>query len=418
MDRCTNRHSRAKNLKKKIYLIKKLLENSKRPAILIGNGINISNTNKQLIKFARKNKIPVVSAWTLDAYPNHDKLYFGRQGSIGNRVGNYVIQMCDLLLILGSRLNIRQTSYNWKEFAKNAVKISIDIDKIQQKKNLIKFNHSICCDLKIFFDLINKYKINNLNKNKKFKWKKWIDWCNFIKSELTPKMSDYKTHQNKINIYHFVILLFKLLKKKEIIVAADGAATVVPNQVGYLNKGVNYIANSGSASMGYDLPAAIGAALSSPKRRIICLAGDGSIMMNLQELQTIKNLNLNIIIFIINNDGYLSIKQTQKNFFKREYGASSKSGLSFPDFTKVAKSYGIKTIHLNIKNWKKKLSFISSKARGPLLINLSVDTIQEFEPKLKSYKKGNKLVTPSLEDMYPFLDPKYKKAILDKLNEK
>lgn len=418
MDRCANRHSRAKNLKKKIYLIKKLLENSKRPAILIGNGINISNTNKQLIKFARKNKIPVVSAWTLDAYPNHDKLYFGRQGSIGNRVGNYVIQMCDLLLILGSRLNIRQTSYNWKEFAKNAVKISVDIDKIQQKKNLIKFDHSICCDLKIFFDLINKYKINNLNKNKKFKWKNWINWCNFIKSELTPKMSDYKTYQNKINIYHFVILLFKLLKKKEIIVAADGAATVVPNQVGYLNEGVNYIANSGSASMGYDLPAAIGAALSSPKRRIICLAGDGSIMMNLQELQTIKNLNLNIIIFIINNDGYLSIKQTQKNFFKREHGASSKSGLSFPDFTKVAKSYGIKTIHLNIKNWKKKLSFISSKARGPLLINLSVDTIQEFEPKLKSYRKGNKLVTPSLEDMYPFLDPKYKKAILDKLNEK
>ena len=123
-----------KILKKKIYLIKKLLENSKRPAILIGNGINISNTNKQLIKFARKNKIPVVSAWTLDAYPNHDKLYFGRQGSIGNRVGNYVIQMCDLVNIR-FEIEYQQTSYNWKEFAKNAVKISVDIDKISKKKS-------------------------------------------------------------------------------------------------------------------------------------------------------------------------------------------------------------------------------------------------------------------------------------------
>jgi acetolactate synthase-1/2/3 large subunit len=202
-----------------------------------------------------------------------------------------------------------------------------------------------------------------------------------------------------------VISLFNLLKKKEIIVCADGAATVVPNQVGYLNKGCKLIYNSGSASMGYELPAAIGAAIASPKRKIICLAGDGSIMMNLQELQSIVALKLNIVIFLINNGGYLSIKQTQNNFFKSEFGSSSKSGLTFPDFIKVAKSFNFNSYNLNKPaNLKKKIEDILKK-EGPMFINVDVDQIQEFEPRLKSKIIKNKIVTPDLEDMYPFLDP-------------
>ena len=246
-----------------------------------------------------------------------------------------------MVLVLGSRLNIRQTSYNWKEFAKNATIISVDIDPLELNKNLIKIDYKIQMDLKIFFKKINKINIKKDNKNNILKWTKWISWCNFIRKDFTPKLEDYKVYQNKINVYHFIITLFQLLKKNEIIVAADGTATVVPNQVGYLNNNIRYIANSGSASMGFELPGAIGAAIAEPKKKIICLAGDGSIMMNLQELQTIKSLNLNIIIFLINNDGYLSIKQTQKNFFGKEYGSSSKSGLTFPDFLKISKSFNI-----------------------------------------------------------------------------
>lgn len=403
-------------MKNNIKKLTKRIENSKRPVVLIGSGINISNTNNDLLKFVNKYKIPVVSAWTIDAFPNHHAYYFGRQGSIGNRVGNYVVQFSDLLIVLGSRLNIRQTSYNWENFAKKAFKVSVDIDKEEQNKKFVDFNLKINCDLKIFFQELKKVKINNKNKKKDLKWIKWILWCNLIRSILKPKADDYKIYQNRINIYHFIIYLFQILKNNEIIVAADGAATVVPNQVGYLNYGVKYIANSGSASMGFDLPAAIGTAIASPNKKIICLAGDGSIMMNIQELQTIKDLNLNVIIFVINNDGYLSIKQTQKNFFNDEHGASSKSGLKFPDFSKVGNSFGIKSIKLNFQNWKTNLAKIVKK-KGPLLVEIQVDLIQQFEPKLKSKKVGNKIVTPSLEDMYPFLDKKIQSMILKRFND-
>ena len=392
--------------------LKKLIEKSCKPVVLVGSGIKISETEKELYKFINKNSIPLVTAWAHDVYPNYDKYYFGRQGSIGNRVGNFVVQSADLVLVLGSRLNIRQTSYNWKDFAKNAVIISIDIDPIELNKNLVHIDHKIEMDLKIFFKKFN-IKINFKNKEKKIKW---LNWCNYIKEEFTPKKKDYKVYQKKINIYHFIIDLFKSLNKQEIIVAADGAATVIPNQVGYLNKDIKYIANSGSASMGFELPGAIGASIASNNRKIICLAGDGSIMMNLQELETIKNLNLNIIIFLINNDGYLSIKQTQKNFFGKEHGSSPKSGLSFPNFVKIANSFGIRTYDLKLNNWNIKLKQILN-LKGPLFVNVNVDTQQEFEPKLKSQKINNKIITPSLEKMYPFLSDKTNARILKKLNE-
>lgn len=399
-----------------LNIIKKLIEKSKRPVVLAGSGINISDTRKELKKFIKNNSIPIVTAWSHDVYPNNDKYYYGRQGSIGNRVGNFVVQYADLVLVLGSRLNIRQTSYNWKEFAKNATIISVDIDTLELKKNLIQIDFKVSMDLKKFFNKINKIKINTKNKNNVLKWLKWIHWCNYIRKEFTPKKEDYRIYQNKINIYHFIIALFKSLKKREIIVAADGTATVVPNQVGYLNENVRFIANSGSASMGFELPGAIGAAIADNKKKIICLAGDGSIMMNLQELQTIKSLNLNIIIFLINNDGYLSIKQTQKNFFGKEHGSSPKSGLSFPNFIKTANAFGIKSYNLQLKNWNAELKKILN-LKGPLFVNINVDTKQEFEPKLKSKTINNKIVTPSLENMYPFLSDKTNKRILKKLNE-
>ena len=222
----------------------------------------------------------------------------------------------------------------------------------------------------------------------------------------------------KLNLYQVLELNLTpiLLKRNEIIVAADGAATVVPNQVGYLNRNIKYIANAGSASMGFELPGAIGAAIADRKKKIICLAGDGSMMLNLQELQTVKSLKLNIIIFLINNDGYLSIKQTQKNFFGREHGSSPKSGLTFPDFVKIAKSFGIKSYDLKLKGWKNKLRQII-QFKGPYFVNINVDTKQEFEPKLKSNTVNNKIVTPSLEDMYPFLSKEIKRKILKKLND-
>ena len=158
--------------------------------------------------------------------------------------------------------------------------------------------------------------------------------------------------------------------------------------------------------MGFELPGAIGAGIADKKKKIICLAGDGSIMLNIQDLETIKSLNLNVFIFLINNQGYLSIKQTQKNFFGKENGSSPNSGLNFPNFKKVANSFGIKSVNLKFSNWQSNLKKILKKKKGPMFINVEVDTIQEFEPKLKSKTINGKITTPSLEDMYPFISEK------------
>ena len=399
----------SKIILKKILILSKLIKRSQKPIIIAGSGINISNTKSELTKFIKTTNIPIVTAWAHDTYNNFDKFYMGRQGTIGNRAGNFCVQNSDLVIVLGSRLNIRQISYNYKSFAKSAKIVWVDIDKNEFKKKYVTPYLKINCGLNIFFN--NFIKIKTIYKEKKG----WLKWCNYIKKNFTPKTRDYKIYQNRINIYHFINELFSKLNNKNIVVCADGAATVVPSQIGYLKKDIQLIYNSGCASMGYDLPAAIGVGINSSKK-IICLAGDGSIMMNLQELQTIKKMNLNVIIFVLNNDGYLSIKQTQKNFFGNEFGSSPKSKLSFPNFKKISNSFGIKNYTINLKNYKKKISKILNK-KGPILCEIKLDTKQEFEPKLKSKFFNGKIITPELDDMYPFLDRKIFKNINEKLIE-
>jgi acetolactate synthase-1/2/3 large subunit len=238
----------------------------------------------------------------------------------------------------------------------------------------------------------------------------WVTWCSDINKHFTPKPEDYPISEDAINSYHFIAELFEHLKPNDIVVCGDATATIVPFQIGKIKAGMRLFSNSGSASMGYDIPAALGAAIANPKARIICLAGDGSCMMNIQELETISNLGLNILVFILNNDGYLSIKQTQRNFFKREAGSSSKSGLSFPDFKKLGEAFSFRSIELKKSNWKKEL-FEFMKLDGPSLSNTFLDLHQEFEPRLKSKMVDGVISTPELDDMFPFMDPDQIEAI-------
>ncbi len=378
-----------------------LIENSKKPLILAGTGIKISKSEKIFLKLVNKLKFPVVTAWTHDIINFENKYFIGRQGTIGTRAGNFATQASDLIIVLGSRLNIRQISYNYKCFAKNAKLIWVDIDKAEFKKKFIKkIDLKINCDLNFFIK-----KTIKLLKRKKIKENiKWLEWCNLLKLNYTPVESNYRNFK-EINPYHFISTLFKNLKNDDILICADATATIVPFQIGYTNKNIRMISNSGCASMGYDLPGTLGALIADTKARIICLAGDGSIMMNIQELAILKNFQSRLKIFLLNNDGYLSIKQTQKNFFGKEYGSSSKSGLTFPNFKKLAFSFGFKSIVLNKKtaNWKKKLKDIMKK-KFYSFVEVKLSLEQEFEPRLKSRKVKNRIVTPELDDMFPFLD--------------
>jgi acetolactate synthase-1/2/3 large subunit len=396
-----------KSLKFDLNQVVESIQKSKRPVIFAGSGIRISKTESDLLELAELLGVPVVTAWTHDIFPNDHELFAGRPGTIGTRAGNFVVQQADLLLILGSRLNIRQVSYNYKSFAKNAYKIWVDIDAAELNKPFNSAELKIEADLRLFIPALTARLKNN-------DWSSlfggWVSWCQHINRVYTPKPSDYPESLDRINPYHFVYEMFERLSENDIVICANATATIVPYQIGYLRGNMRLISNSGSASMGYDLPATLGAAIADPNKRIICLAGDGSIMMNLQELQTIRQYQCKVKIFVLENDGYLSIKQTQRNFFGREGGASAISGVTFPDFGAIAHAFGFKSYALNKENWKIKLNEVLSDDEAISCV-VPLDLVQEFEPRLKSKMTGGKIETPELDDMYPFMENKILEAV-------
>ncbi len=381
------------------------LQHSHRPLILSGTGVRLSGIENRIIDLIEKYGIPLSTAWTHDTIATEHPLFAGRPGTIGTRAGNLCLQSSDFLLVLGSRLNIRQTSYNWNSFAKNAWIAQIDIDPAELNKPTFKADLKVESDLKEFIDVIEE----ELKKQKLPKFNNWIKWCQNIKN----KYNIMKEHEQKtgssLNPYLIVDRIFKQLRGNDIVVCGNASACIIPFQVGTIREKQRMYSNSGSASMGYDLPAAIGSATAAKVeqlQRVVCFAGDGSIQMNIQELQTMKTLGLNILVIILNNSGYLSIWQTHENFFGRVIGATPESGVDFPDYVKVARAYGLRAETIKSENELLKLDELL-KQDGPLIIDLHVDEKQEFTPRMKSrVDSEGKFITPELEDMYPFLEKK------------
>lgn len=387
------------SVRKTVSLIKK----AKRPLIVAGNGINISQSKALFEKLIKKINIPVVTTFNaVDILEDSSQNFAGRIGTVGQRAGNFTLQNADLILFLGTRNNIRQVSYNWENFAKNAFKIVVDIDKAELNKKTLKPDIAINADVAVFLKVLYDY-------THKIEKKEWLEWTQKTKKRYSfYNTGAYMQKGKNINPYYFVRKLSEKMKKNFSLIAANGSACVCMFQAGEIKKGQRVFWNSGDASMGYDLPAAIGACIAGKNRETICLAGDGSIMMNIQELQTIKHHNLSVKIFILNNDGYISIKQTQNNFFKgHTCGAGRCSGVSMPDFTKVAKAFGIKSVKLSTPAFiEKTISEVLSE-KGPVLCEVITDSDYIFTPKLSSRKLDDgTMISPSLEDMYPFLDRK------------
>jgi len=397
------------NLNDKTFrIIFEKLRKSTRPVIFAGTGVSISKMNKQFLQLIEKLKIPVVTGWNAhDLVSNKNNYYAGKPGTVGDRPGNFTVQNSDLLIVLGCRLNIRQISYNWKGFAPKAFKIMIDLDQAELDKPTLKIDYKIKTDLKIFIPLFIK-KIQDLNYVSTKEHNKYLKWCKEKVIEYPVVLPEYINKKNKkINPYVFIDNLFNLLNKDDVIITGNGSACVMTFQAAKIKQGQRLYTNSGSASMGYDLPASIGAAIAMKGKRVICLAGDGSLMMNLQELQTMKGYNLPIKVFILNNDGYVSIKQTQEAYFSDNViGVGPKSGVTMPDFTKLGKALNISSIRVT------NLSELSSTNFLELLNNdqsgifeIVIDPDQGFAPKLTSRKLDDgTMVSPSLHDMKPFLD--------------
>ena len=391
-----------------LQIIGERLKAASRPVIMTGTGVRLSATQDAVLALAEEYGIPVVTAWTHDTIETDHPLFAGRPGTIGTRAGNFVVQNSDLLLVLGSRLNIRQVSYNWASFAKHAFKVWVDIDAAELAKPFVNADLPVVADLRDFVPALTLH-LRGACAGKTFE--SWAEWCRAIRARYEPKDGDYAMRPSGINSYHLVGALSQAMRSDDIVCCGDATATIVPYQRLALHRDNRLLSNSGSASMGHDLPLAIGAAIAAPDRRVICLAGDGSVMMNLQELATVRGLGLNIRTFILNNDGYLSIKQTQRNFFGREAGSSSASGLHFPDFAAVARGFGLDCMTLDKDgDWRTQLvAFLAGD--GPAVCVAPLDLEQEFEPRLKSRMAGGTITTPELDDMYPFLPPEELAAV-------
>jgi acetolactate synthase-1/2/3 large subunit len=378
-------------------LILKKIQQSCRPVLLLGTGVQLSKSEKEAIEFAEKFQIPILTAWAHDLIHSSHPLFMGRPGTIGSRPGNFILQQADLLIIVGSRLNVRQVSYNYEQFAPKAFKIHVDIDNNELHKPFPHTDLQIHADARDFFVKLMRFPIATNSEVSK-----WIEWCRYVNQEFAIKDADYPIRKDVINAYHLIPYLITSAPQNSILVSGDATACIVPFQTAFLQEGMNLFSNSGCASMGYDLPAAIGAAVANPTRPVICFAGDGSIMMNIQELQTLTTLNSDFTLLILDNGGYLSIKQTQSNFFGRFHGSNPESGVTFPDFLKLSSAFGLNVIQLDSENWRNQIEDNRNHS-GVRVLVAHLDREQEFEPRLKSRIENGVITTPELDDMYPHL---------------
>ena len=379
----------------------KLIRAAKRPVVLAGGGVRLSGQHVAFMTFVEKLGIPVVTGWNAhDVIADKHPLNCGRPGTIGNRGGNFTVQNSDLLLIVGSRLNIRQVSYNWQSFAREAFKIWIDVDPLELKKPNVKPDLPILANLAEFLPVLAAVNYEGASETHG----NWLSWARERCCRFPIVLPEYSNNQ-LINPYCFMQTLFERLEEDQIIVTGNGSACVIGFQAAKIKQGQRLWTNSGCATMGYDLPAAIGAHKGSGGRPIVALAGDGSLMMNLQELQTIVGGNMAIKIFILNNNGYASIFQTHRNFFAGvEVGGGPKSGVSFPDFSKLMTGFGLRYRRCDRHEDMAAAIEWAMSTPGPAVCEAILDENVAFAPKLgaKQHADG-RITSPALEDLSPFL---------------
>ena len=371
-----------------------------RPVILAGTGVRLSGAYEEFLRCIDALQIPVVTAWNAhDLLWDGHPLYCGRPGSVGTRGGNFVVQNSDLLLVLGCRMNIRQIGYNYKEFAKNAYKIVVDIDQAELHKPTVHVDMMIHADVAdVMKDIADKAPETGDHQD-------WIRWCRNVNAKYPAARPSYFGKQKPLNPYAFIHRFSECLSEGDKVICGNGSACVITFQAMQMKKNQRLFTNSGCAAMGYGFPAAVGCAVAGRGGRVICLDGDGSFQMNIQELQTIVYNKLNLKIFILNNNGYHSIRQTQTNLFEPPLvGVSDGNGLSFPSMEKIAYAYGIPYEKIDA------LADIPAKMRivldtdGPVLCEVIVDPEQNFEPKVSSkVLPDGRIVSPEIDDMYPFL---------------
>lgn len=399
--------------------IKQLVEKikvAKSPVIYVGNGVRLAKREKEFITLAEKLNIPVVTAISGSDIIWHDhKLCFGKPGICGDRIGNIMVQNSDLLIVMGTRLSIRQVSYAYDLLAPKAFKVMVDIDLAEMQKPTLSIDMPIHVNLSEFID---KMLIALEGEDELPQFDKWIEWGRNIEGKIPTLFDDNPDCEGYANSYKFADELFKQLHDGDVVVTGNGTAYTCTYQAMQVNKGVHVFANQGCAAMGYGLPAAIGACVSNEKGRTVCVTGDGSIQMNIQELQTLVTYQLPLKLFVLENESYLAIKTTQKAFFGGKFtGSNPASGVVCPKLEKIAGAYGIPYISCR-ENGQALHDTIAQvlASDGPMICEIYMHPEQTLFPKSASFmdKKTGKMSSAPLEKMAPFMSEELQDACIYK----
>ena len=386
-----------------------LLEGAKRPCILAGSGIRSGNVMREFTEFVDRMGIPVIGgAWVADNMYLEHPLYYGPSGNIGPRTGNFILQNADVILTMGNSLGYRQTGFNQEGFAPNATIIMVDADVNEAKKPGLNIEMFIHRDLKTFFEEMKSVAVNiNLEKQ-------WKDYCNDLKQRFSPYEAVENIDMNdRVCSYYFWKVFSDYEPADSILALGNNTANTAKLQIGVQKRDQRVLSNYTCGSMGYDLPAAIGAAVAS-KKKVYCVTGDGSIMMNLQELQTIKHYDLPVNVVVFSNGGYAAIRQTSKNFFNGVcIGCTEDTGISFPNFEDVAKTFGF--IYIKCSSNNEVENAIKELMNSEKRVLLEVEQLYDnpVVPKVMSRLDENgKMQTPVLQDMAPFLSEEEMKQLM------
>ncbi|WP_026651005.1 thiamine pyrophosphate-binding protein [Butyrivibrio proteoclasticus] len=395
-----------------------MIKDAKRPVIYAGNGVRISGGFDAFRELVDKLGVPVCTYWnSIDLIEDEHPLYCGRGGNMGDRPGNFAIQNADLVLVIGSRLSIRQVGYTWTTWAREAKVIMVDISEAEMEKHTLHVDLKIHADAKNFLEkmlsALNDSTVDSTAAGNDQTYysncPEWRTQCQNWKEKYPVVSPEQKnTGSEPVNVYGFMRTLSENLPEGSLTAVSNGACCVAGHQSWFIKNGTRFINNNAVASMGYGLPAAIGLCIAAGKKPTVCLEGDGSIMMNLQELQTIITNKLPVKIFLINNNGYHSIRLTQNNLFSdySKVGIGPESGdLAFPSFDKIAAAFGYNYISIKTGDELNAKVTEAINSPEPLFVEVFTDTEQVWAPKSSARREPDgTLTSPPLEDLAPFLD--------------
>ena len=406
------------DLEAKVEQVVELLKSARRPLVHVGQGVRIAGAEKEFFELVEKYRLPFVTARNANDMVSWDhELYAGRPGTFAQRGANFAVQTSDLYLAIGTRLSLAQTGYNAKDYARNAKVIMVDIDQSELDKDTVDLHLKIQTDAKLFLEELSR-QLSQVELDNQ-QWNQWLTQCQRWKRKYPVVLPEYKEQTGSINSYHFIDILSDVLTPNDVVVTDMGFAFQNTHQAFRVKKGQRVFTNCGLASMGWGLPAAVGACFGSGKKRTVCIAGEGGLLMTIQEMATVMHHRLPVKLFVLNNGGYLTIKQTQElGFDGRLMGINEESGLSFPDFMTIAEAYRFKGVRLKShQDLKKQIEEVMNH-EGPVLCEIMMDPNQMQAPKAVNRRNADGTMTQTpLEDSYPFLDPKEIEENLDIVNK-